>query len=190
MEPAGSLGQGDCLDGAAAGTTPAAAVVQDNAGTSRLIIGGSSPGVGDDDKGPNSAAGGLVDGEILPGGGSERGISTHGNRTVVNAERHLASWKFAQHTRRNPIGTPSSSVSSSNGGGLGEVVERLPLDRSNKNPIGKNSVKDERCGSGEASWPPDTPLTTAWCVDNCTSSLEDLVCWTKGLDYDAAVKGF
>ncbi|CAM9590538.1 unnamed protein product, partial [Scytosiphon promiscuus] len=35
---------------------------------------------------------------------------------------------------------------------------------------------------------PPAAIAPAWCADS--SSLEDLVYWTKGLDYDAAVKGY
>lgn len=44
--------------------------------------------------------------------------------------------------------------------------------------------------SGSSVEQPASPCSVApaWCCGD-NSSLEDLVCWTKGLDYDAAVKG-
>ncbi|CAM9737571.1 unnamed protein product, partial [Hapterophycus canaliculatus] len=40
---------------------------------------------------------------------------------------------------------------------------------------------------GAVAVSPPATVAPAWCADSC--SLEDLVYWTKGLDYDAAVKG-
>lgn len=42
-------------------------------------------------------------------------------------------------------------------------------------------------------FPPASPMMgPAWSQDNdnCSATLEDLVCWTKGLDFEAAVEGF
>ena len=66
-------------------------------------------------------------------------------------------------------------------GTVGKAQGRLPPD------ISGAYLSGEGCSAWSPS-PPASPFARAGCGDN--ASLEDLVCWTKGLDFDAAVKGF
>ena len=66
-------------------------------------------------------------------------------------------------------------------GTVGKAQDRLPPDISGAYLSGEG-------GSAWSLSPPASPFARAGCGDN--ASLEDLVCWTKGLDFDAAVKGF
>lgn len=176
VEPGGSFGREGYLDRVAAGT--AADIVDNSAGTSRVILDGSSAaevGDGDSDR-KNVAVGDLHDQEILHGGGE-------GDASVQDDAQYVDT--------RNPI----DAASSGSGEGVREVTQLLPS--ASNSPInaitGRRSLEFEEEGSGSSgggSLPPDTTVAPAWCADNCTSSLEDLVCWTKGLDYDAAVRGF
>ncbi|CAM9267762.1 unnamed protein product [Ectocarpus sp. 6 AP-2014] len=85
--------------------------------------------------------------------------------------------------RKGSIGThagngtgvvPGCGVMSASEGGLS------PLER---------KIVDFSAGFGLAApSPAAAAVAPAWCADS--SSLEDLVYWTRGLDYDAAVKGF
>lgn len=66
-------------------------------------------------------------------------------------------------------------------GTAGKAQGRLPPDMS-------GAYLSEKGCSVWSPTPPASPFARAWCGDN--SSLEDLVCWTKGLDFEAAVEGF
>ncbi|CAM9983475.1 unnamed protein product [Ectocarpus sp. 4 AP-2014] len=69
---------------------------------------------------------------------------------------------------------PGCGVMPASGRGLS------PLDR---------KIGDVPAGFGSvAPSPAAASVAPAWCADS--SSLEDLVYWTRGLDYDAAVRGF
>lgn len=166
MERSDGLARKYYLGGTATGTT--ADDVGDIAGTSRVVLGGSSAEVGHGDSSLNSSAGGLGDGESLHIG-REGGPSIHD--AVVDVGR-----------------CPTSDTDVSVDGRKVEEEVRLPLDSSKNNTIGR--LPSEEDSSNIAGSPPDTTVAPAWCADDCTSSLEELVCWTKGLDYDAAVKGF
>ena len=79
------------------------------------------------------------------------------------------------------IDSACAADSTSNRGTAGKAQGRLPPDMS-------GAYMSEKGCSVWSPTPPASPFARAWCADN--SSLEDLVCWTKGLDFEAAVEGF
>lgn len=78
---------------------------------------------------------------------------------------------------------------------------RMPLMTREDNRLRGDAIVSSpplRPSSKEANsscdcFPPASPIMgPAWSQanDNCSATLEDLVCWTKGLDFEAAVEGF
>lgn len=64
----------------------------------------------------------------------------------------------------------------------------MPASEGGLSPLDRK-IGDFSAGFGLATpSPAAAAVAPAWCTDS--SSLEDLVCWTRGLDYDAAVNGF
>lgn len=80
------------------------------------------------------------------------------------------------------IDSACAADSTMNRGTAGKAQGRLPPDMSGA------YLSEKGCSAAWSPTPPASPFARAWCGDN--SSLDDLVCWTKGLDFDAAVEGF
>lgn len=109
---------------------------------------------------------------------------------ATTTEQAAAAAARRQQEPLPPEPYPKDSIGTHAGNGLGVVRGdgvmsaseggRSPLDR---------KIGDFSAGFGLAApSPAAAAVAPAWCADS--SSLEDLVCWTRGLDYDAAVRGF
>ena len=122
----------------------------------------------------------------------------HQGATVTDPSRELLQQerKLVKSTGRNPSRGRGSGVS-------GEIFR----DNSTSCAAGtQNELERNRFGAEETKPQPPPPGEAAnpcACVStggaplqappfscNCSTSLEDLVCWTKGLDFEAAIEGF
>lgn len=162
---------------------------------------------------PDAAAGPIVEdhGDTLPvtlrgcssGGGSNSVTDSRDNfasfEEAVSSDNAVEMRKqalrvdavageFRKHPPSSPPGIADRKIDSActadtttNRGTAGKAQGRLPS-------VMSGAYLSKKGCSDWSSTPPASPFARAWCGDN--SSLEDLVCWTKGLDFDAAVEGF